>query len=221
MKRIPENELMDGDEQARAYAGADFSEPHNRFITMFKQCFANKSIRGYALDLGCGPGDISMRFAKAFPDCIVHGVDGAEAMLKYGRAEIDKHDEIKGRVKLIHGLLPDAALPREKYDIIICNSLLHHFHEPNLFWKSVVKFAQPGAPIFIMDLRRPETVEIADNLVKTYTANEPEILKRDFFNSLLAAFTVEEVNCMLKDAGLEHLSAAEAGDRHLIVTGLF
>lgn len=37
MQRIPEPDLMDDDAQARAYAEADFSEPHENFIALFKQ----------------------------------------------------------------------------------------------------------------------------------------------------------------------------------------
>ncbi len=39
MKRIPEPELMNSPEQARAYAEADFSEPHNMFVEKFAECF--------------------------------------------------------------------------------------------------------------------------------------------------------------------------------------
>ena len=52
MKRIPEPELMLEEEQARAYAQADFEEPHNRFIELFGQLFPEASPE-YVLDLGC------------------------------------------------------------------------------------------------------------------------------------------------------------------------
>ncbi len=39
MKRIPEEELMDSAEQARAYADADYSGPHDAFISYFKTSF--------------------------------------------------------------------------------------------------------------------------------------------------------------------------------------
>ena len=39
MERIPEPELMDDPEQARAYASADFSEPHQAFVERFTQRF--------------------------------------------------------------------------------------------------------------------------------------------------------------------------------------
>ena len=39
MKRIPEAELMDDVEQAKAYADADLSEAHDSFVTHFRQRF--------------------------------------------------------------------------------------------------------------------------------------------------------------------------------------
>ena len=53
MKRIPEPELMDEVEQARAYAAADFSEPHQAFVKHFRQRFADYDPK-QVLDLGCG-----------------------------------------------------------------------------------------------------------------------------------------------------------------------
>ena len=70
-----------------------------------------------------------------------------------------------------------------------------------------------------MDLRRPGTVEDARNLVEEYSANEPEVLKQDFYNSLLAAFTPEEIHGQLDEAGLGHLKTQEIGDRHVVIAG--
>ena len=39
MERIPEPELMDGAEQALAYAQADFEEPNSRFVATFVERF--------------------------------------------------------------------------------------------------------------------------------------------------------------------------------------
>ena len=84
MDRISEPELMDDVEQARAYAAADFSEPHQAFVEHFRQRFADCNPK-QVLDLGCGPADISIRFARAYPQCTLTGVDGAAAMLALGR----------------------------------------------------------------------------------------------------------------------------------------
>jgi trans-aconitate methyltransferase len=90
MHRIPEPELMDDPAQAKAYAEADFSEPHSMFVEEFRRVFPDLRVHGHFLDLGCGPADITVRFARAFPLCVVDGVDGAEAMLRLGRERIHR-----------------------------------------------------------------------------------------------------------------------------------
>ncbi|MGZ8194839.1 MAG: class I SAM-dependent methyltransferase, partial [Methylosarcina sp.] len=63
MERQLEPELMEDPEQVKAYAEADFAIPHNDFIERIKLFIDQPGFNGTALDLGCGPGDISLRFA--------------------------------------------------------------------------------------------------------------------------------------------------------------
>lgn len=218
MERIPEPELMDEDEQARAYALADFAEPHDRFVQLFREAFPHEPVTGRVLDLGCGPADVTLRFARAFPACCIDGVDGAERMLHYGRAALARAG-LEARVRLIHGYLPGAALPCQAYDAVISNSLLHHLADPMVLWEAVTAHARPGAPVFIVDLLRPASHAQAQALVERYAAGEPEVLRRDFHNSLLAAYRVDEVTEQLARAGLPHLAVQAASDRHLTVCG--
>lgn len=219
MQRVHEPELMDDDEQARAYADADFSAPHGRFITLFEDIFGSSPVKGNVLDLGCGPGDISFRFARANPDCIVHGLDGAEAMLRCGRQLLDDAHDLRGRVLLVDGLLPGADLPLKKYDVIISNSLLHHLSDPSVFWSSVMLYGAQGAQVFVQDLMRPDTPDEAMSLVDMYMRDEPEILRRDFYNSLFAAFDLHEIRQQLQAAGMDDFDLRPVSDRHLVVSG--
>ena len=49
--------------------------------------------------------------------------------------------------------------------------------------------------------------------------DEMEVLKRDFFNSLMAAFTPAEIRKQLKKGGLSGLAVETISDRHLLVFG--
>lgn len=208
---------MDEAVQALAYAKADFAEPHERFVDGFARCFPDVVPLGTYLDLGCGPGDVTSRFARRYPRVKLHGVDGAEAMLMHGRSLV-REAGLEPRIQLIHQFLPTKTLPLGNYDGVISNSLLHHLHDPRGMWQTVHQFAAPGAPIYVVDLRRPDTEAEARRLVEEYSGSEPEILRRDFFNSLLAAFRPEEVERQLADAGLE-LRVEVTSDRHLVVWG--
>ena len=65
MDRTPEPELMDDAEQARAYAEADFEEPNSHFLALYAEKFSDA--QGNVIDLGCGPGEITIRFAMRYP----------------------------------------------------------------------------------------------------------------------------------------------------------
>lgn len=219
MQRITEPELMDETEQALAYARADFEAPHSRLVDLFRERFPDAPISARVLDLGCGPGDVAMRFATAFPGWRVDGVDGAAAMLEAAKVCRRRHPNCQDRVRLIRGLLPECDLPLARYDILISNSLLHHLHDPFVLWRSVTKWAAPDAPIFIADLRRPPDEATAQRLTDMYTAGEPPVLKRDFFHSLLAAFEPEEIRAQLQASGLSHLQIEVPSDRHVLIWG--
>ena len=219
MVRVPEPELMMEEGQARAYAEADFAEPHDRVAGLCREFLAGRDVRGHILDLGCGPGDVSIRFARAFPHCAVHGVDGSPAMLAEGERLLGRAPDVAGRVTLLKGLLPDADLPRRSYELVVSNSLLHHLHDPQVLWQSVRRFGAPGAPVFVADLMRPASAAEAERLVECYSGTEPEVLKRDFYNSLLAAFEPGEIEAQLAAAGLFGLKVRAISDRHLAIAG--
>lgn len=219
MQRIPEPELMTDPAQAAAYARADFAAPHQRFVDLFAEKFPGLAVRGFVLDLGCGPGDVALRFAKAHPACQVHGVDGAPAMLEAAHLCHACHPGLRDRVHLMFGRLPDVVLPRPAYDAVISNSLLHHLPDPRVLWRSITRWAAPGAPVFVVDLRRPADLPEARRLADRYAAGEPAVLQHDFYHSLLAAFTPEEIQNQLKLARLDHLRVEVPSDRHVLIWG--
>jgi SAM-dependent methyltransferase len=219
VERVPEPELMLDREQARAYARADFAEPHGRFVTLLGEKLSLPA-DGCALDLGCGPGDVTMRFAHAFPGWSVDGVDASPAMLELAR-KATAEAGLGERIHFEQLFLPAAspALAR-RYGLVFSNSLLHHLHEPSTLWSSIARWAQPGAGVFVMDLVRPASEAEALRLVQRYSGDEPEVLRVDFFNSLRAAYRPAEVRMQLARAGLGTLRLEVVSDRHFIVWGM-
>jgi ubiquinone/menaquinone biosynthesis C-methylase UbiE len=218
LSRIREPELMLDEAQVEAYAKADFSVPHGRYVEMCQARFGT-NLSGWVLDLGCGTGDITFRFARAFPQTLLIGLDAAPVMLRWAVAALEREPALASRIQFIEGYLPEAAIPENDYTAIISNSLLHHLHEPIILWQTIRRYGRSGTQVCIMDLRRPSTAAEARQLQQTYVANEPEVLQRDYYNSLLAAFTPEEVAQQLTFAGLKGLAVDSVSDRHLLVSG--
>jgi len=217
MQRIPEPELMTDPAQAQAYAEADFSAPHDAFVAHFAARFPDFKT-GRVLDLGCGAADVTLRFARAYPDTEIVGVDGAEAMLALGRAAIAQ-DQCAERITLHCTRLPDASVAHQAFDAIISNSLLHHLSAPDALWQTIRHAAKPGAAVCVMDLLRPRSREEATRLLNSHAADAPQILRRDFFNSLLAAYEIEEVRAQLRVAAFPQFQVEAVSDRHMLIFG--
>lgn len=216
MQRVLEPELMDDPEQAHVYARADFEEENQGFVDRFLEYCPDLN-GAHVLDLGCGPADIPIRLARALPECRVTGVDGSAPMIAIGREAV-RTAGLADRIALRCERFQDTVLA-ERADAVISNSLLHHVPNALQFWYAVRTLAKPGAAVLVMDLLRPASPEAAQAIVERYAADEPAMLRRDFYNSLLAAFTDDEVAAQLTAMNLSRLLIDVPDDRHWVVGG--
>jgi vacuolar-type H+-ATPase subunit C/Vma6 len=70
-----------------------------------------------------------------------------------------------------------------------------------------------------MDLLRPANESEAQKIVQSVSGKEAEILKEDFYNSLRAAFTVQEIKQQLETADLK-FEIEKFGSRHCLIKGV-
>ena len=127
--------------------------------------------------------------------------------------------KINNQITLVQAYLPGLPLNPETFDGVISNSLLHHLPNPNVFWEEIKHLGKNGTAVFIMDLLRPASKETARAIVEQYASNEHPALKEDFYNSLLAAFTLDEIKAQLKEVNLINLNVEIISDRHWVGTG--
>jgi len=216
MERVLEPEIMDDPAQARAYAEADFAEENQAFVDLFRRYFP-ELIEGHLVDLGCGPADIPIRLARALARCRITAVDASAPMIEIGRMAVDRA-----------GLADRLTLRCEPFQVfqlgdhadgIISNSLLHHLKNPLKFWLAVKRMIKPGGCLLVMDLVRPDSEEAARAIVDRYAASEAPILRRDFYNSLCAAFTEDEVAGQLAEMNLTGVLIDMPDDRHWVAAG--
>jgi 2-polyprenyl-3-methyl-5-hydroxy-6-metoxy-1,4-benzoquinol methylase len=217
MNRTLEPELMDDPEQALIYAQADFEQENQGFVDRFRDYFPDFS-EGHVFDLGCGPGDIPIRFARLFPSCRITGVDASAPMVRLAEDAARKaglSDRMTFRCERFQDLTGVSVA-----DAAISNSLLHHVPNPLQFWHKLRLAVKPGSPVLVMDLLRPDSPEDAQAIVDRYASDAPEILRRDFYHSLLAAFTEDEIGAQLARMNLTRLLIDVIDDRHWVVGGL-
>jgi len=217
MDRVLEPELMEDDAQALAYAKADFEKENQGFVDRFREYFPDFA-GGMVFDLGCGRGDIPIRFARSLTTCLVTGIDASAPMIRLAEQAVAEAG-LSARVTFRCERFQEIS-GANVADAVISNSLLHHVPNPLQFWNKLRQLVRPGSPVLVMDLLRPGSPEEAQAIVDQYAANEPDILRRDFYNSLHAAFTEDEISSQLAHMNLTRLLIDVPDDRHWVVGGL-
>jgi ubiquinone/menaquinone biosynthesis C-methylase UbiE len=216
MDRILEPEIMDGEAEAGAYARADFTDSNQWYADHFTAEYP--AHLGNVVDLGCGPADVCVRIARIARRAQIVAVDGSAAMLEHANKAIHTA-RVADRITLHLGRLPGLHLPERHFDAVLSKDMLHHLPDPQALWSEVGRLGRADAAVYVMDLVRPDSPLAAREIVEQVAPHEHPILKEDFYNSLCAAFTVDEVRSQLRSAGLP-LTVEQVTARHMRIKGL-
>jgi len=204
MTRVPEMEVMDDESEVEAYSSAaaqSYLEAIDKsFVEHVARLYGEEQPSGLALDLGCGPGQITILLAKRWPAVRWIGLDAAPSMLAQGRkdasaAGVDTIDFQTVRV----GPEGDGRLPYEdaSFDLVVCNSVLHHLADPLQSLDEMARVAKPGAVFLLRDLARP-AAPLYPLHVRIFGRHYDGEMRRLYEASVRAAYTADELEAMLQ-----------------------
>lgn len=213
LHRVLEPEVMDTEEDAREYAAIDNTRVNAAFVD---EAAALAPPSGRVLDLGCGPGDISILMAQRCPGLQVVAVDLAEEMLRIARDRVTVAG-LAGRVTIATQDAKATDFPAASFDMVVCNSLAHHIPDPLGLFVEIARVARPGAALLVKDLVRPATLAEWRDLVGRYAAEDTPRQRQLFADSLRAALSLDEVRHLCRDARLDDVEIAQVSDRHWVV----
>jgi ubiquinone/menaquinone biosynthesis C-methylase UbiE len=108
---------------------------------------------GVALDLGTGPGYVSIHIGRHRPQLQIVGLDLAAHMVRLARRSATSAG-LNGR-----GLWPQAdahhlPFPDQVFDLVFSTFALHHWQEPVQILNEVARVLAPGGQYYIADLCR-------------------------------------------------------------------
>lgn len=210
LQRVLEPEVMDTWEESVAYDAMDFLEVNTAFA---EEAVASGSPQARVLDAGTGPARIPVLMGQRRPQWQIIGIDLSANMLKLGTRHI-RDAGLDDRIQL--QLVDAKQMPFEDniFDLVVSNSIVHHLPDPLPFFREIQRVLKPNGGLFLRDLQRPPDLETVDRLVASigtdYDAHQTQL----FRDSLMAAFTVEEVREMLDAAGLDGVKVYSSSDRH-------
>ena len=98
------------------------------------------------LDLGCGPGTLSIPLAVEYPHIDVIGVDSSESMLAIAKVEAAKqHAQNVTFLKMDAGHI---SIDPESFDFVLCNLAFPFFPNPYESMREVNTVVRPGGHVY-------------------------------------------------------------------------
>jgi SAM-dependent methyltransferase len=101
------------------------------------------------LDLACGPGNFTRRFAGAVaPAGLAVGFDGSESMLARAAAEV--RAEKTPAIVLVRGEATKLPFVDDSFDGVCCFAALHLFPDPLATLDEIARITRPGGRIALL-----------------------------------------------------------------------
>ncbi|MDP2950150.1 MAG: methyltransferase domain-containing protein [Chloroflexota bacterium] len=152
--------------------------------------FAAANASDAVLDVATGPGFSALAFAEVAR--IVVGFDITPAMLERAARQRDK-----ARLANIELVLADVeAIPfaDSSFQVVSCNSSLHHFQRPGWVFQEMARVCAPGGRVVIDDQRSSEDASRAAGQDRIERRRDP---------SHAHSLSRSEMLSMVREAGLE------------------
>ena len=177
---------------------------------------------GCALDIGAGPGQIVRKLALRLPGWLLVGVDRSpnmirEALRGRGRAArtpLEPSDMAAARVEFLVADANRLPFPNASFDLVLCNSVLHHLEDPAKLLSEIARVAHPNGAILVRDLCRPSRIAYPFH-ARWYGRYYSGTMYRLYCDSLRAAYTFDELSSMLRESPLQDVCAFRRGRTHV------
>lgn len=214
LERTPEPEVMDDQDGVEAYTAS----AAQTYLERIDRSFVNHALTlgvtaGNVLDIGTGPGLIPIMLAARVPGLRLTGVDLSEPMLQKARNAVEQAG-LADRLEFRVGDAKSLPFSKQSFDLVLCNSLLHHLPAPLALLNEISRVSKPGGAILLRDLRRPSRLEFPLHACwfgRYYSG----LMRQLYRDSLRAAYTRAELETLLQQSKLAGGRVFRTGRTHI------
>lgn len=204
-ERILEPEVMETLEEVYAYDRLSL-----KYLTILHNGFIETIInasppKGKFLEIGCGTGRISIGIAKYTENIKLVGVDLSDSMLVVAKDNASK-ERVNHRVQFKHADAKNLPFEESTFDAVFCHNMLHHIPDPMPVLKEMVRVMKADGAFLLRDLVRKSGMK-AKLHVGSFGMKYNALMKKEYYDSLLAAFSKQEFRNFKKELslkGMEH-----------------
>ena len=104
------------------------------------------------LDVGCGPGQLSIKLAER--GLVVTGVDLDPEMIERARTNAASADELDDAPEFMVANAASLPFPDATFDIVVSTMSMHHWDDPAAGLAEIARVLRPTGRALIWDLRK-------------------------------------------------------------------
>ena len=157
---------------------------------------------GNVLEIGPGPGYIGLEWLKRATDATLTGCEISPAMIQTAKKNAQDYG-FTGRVNYVEGNCMEMPFPDQTFDAAFSNGSLHEWEDPKRVFNEIGRVLKPGGVFCITDMRR-DVNPVLKWLI--YFSTKPKEIRPGFITSLNASYTVDELERLLSQSGLNNVS---------------
>jgi ubiquinone/menaquinone biosynthesis C-methylase UbiE len=218
LPRVPEPEVMDDSGEVEAYSWS----AAQAYLDKIDETFVDHAIRllngrerGRALDIGTGPGQIVIKLARRLTRWKFTGVDRSPNMIAQANVNLEAAGTaLAGRVEFQVADGNKLPFPDATFDLVMCNSVLHHLEEPRHLLSEMARLTKPTGAILLRDLRRPGRFAHPFH-VRWHGRHYSGTMRKLYRDSVHAAYTVPELQLLLASSPLYGARVFECETTHI------
>jgi len=149
---------------------------------------------GKLLEIGPGPGFISIEIAKLLPEMEITGLDISDTMIEIAKKNAEENG-LSGRIEFKKGDASKMPFGDSSFDFIISNGSLHHWKKPNQIFNEIYRILKPGCRALIDDLRKDapkEKIKEWEELINS------KIMRWGLTHSIKESYTAQQIEKIIK-----------------------
>jgi ubiquinone/menaquinone biosynthesis C-methylase UbiE len=186
------------------------------FATMYAECAKNSEVMrngykrlaakaasaiqsGKVLEVGPGPGYVSIEMARLLSEVEIIGLDLSDTMIEIARRNADEYG-VSERVEFRQGDASEMPFEASSFDFVISCGSLHHWKEPARVFEEIHRALKPGCSALIDDLRGDAPEESVREWV---SGHESRFMRWGAKHSFSEAYTAGEIESILEGSAFE------------------
>jgi ubiquinone/menaquinone biosynthesis C-methylase UbiE len=148
-------------------------------------------VGGRYLEIGPGPGVLTVAVAREKPGAQITGIEMSPDMVSVAR-EVVERAGLADRIQFLVGDAGDGNVfgSLGQFDLVYSTFSLHHWKDPQRVMQNLMSVLADGGTLYIHDLRRAWWLYWVP-------------IRNGFWYSVRAAYTAQEIREMLQELGIE------------------